>query len=75
MKVVCVNVGNYQYLTEGKVYPVLRAADGAYYLINDDGWECDYPRGLFEEIEEDKYAHVSEAIADLVEYRYKPEVF
>lgn len=75
MKIGCVNIGTYDYLTSGKVYDVLSMDDGVYYLINDDGWECDYPQDLFEVLEDHANGQVSEAIADLVEYRYKPEVF
>lgn len=67
MKVKCIDNGEYLYITIGTVYEVLEADVDSFLVLNDVNDEVHYPKARFEEI--------NEAVSDLVQYRYKPEVF
>lgn len=53
MQVKCLSKERHGYLTKGKIYDVIKINRDCYRILNDDGYEFDYGKSLFEIIKED----------------------
>ena len=52
MRVKCIDINDYSYLTAGKIYEVLEVSDEDKYIINnDEPCEYDYEKELFEVVD------------------------